>query len=320
MRKLYSYAYIQKALEGFAGAHADSFERVYDTNAVKLKNHRRNDIAVVLGGAAGIEPMLAAMLMEGTADAAVFGTGVSEPDPNSIMRTALSVGAGEGILFICDKLREKDSFMCAEGLLEEAHIDSELIAVGDDMASDISNGRGTTAGKLLIARIAKAVVSGGGSLKETYAIARKARNLTKSINMGISRSHSAQKITSLFESPESIEYGMGLNGEPGQRNLNAQSMTQIVDYVAFLLKGASGLRNGDSICTYLSGFGDIGLLDLYIFNNCLAESLKKQGIRIHGMQINPVPQESSGRGMTVTFMLLDDELERYYDAAQRVSG
>ncbi len=317
MRKLYSYAYIQKALEGFAGAHADCFERVYDTNAVKLRNHRQNDIAIVLGGTSGIEPMLAAMLMEGTADAAAFGTGVSEPDPNSIMRAALSVGAGKGVLFICDKLREKDSFMCAEGLLEEAHIDSELIAMGDDMAADIGNGRGTTAGKLLIARIARAVVNQGGSLKEAYATARKARNLTKSINMGVSKSHSAQKITSLFESPESIEYGMGLNGEPGQRNPDAHSMTQIVDHVVFLLKGAIGLRNGDSICTYLSGFGDVGLLDLYIFNHCLVESLKKQGISIHGMQINPVPQESCGRGMTVSFMLLDKELERTCDAAQR---
>lgn len=312
MRESYANL-VLSALNGFVLANSGVLELVADTSAVRLKHYSKEHPALVFGGCMGMEPTLSAMSQGRLADAVVFGNKRSPPDPYTIMRTALSVNAGNGVLLICGKEEEeKEAFICATGLLEEANIECKLLTVDDDIAAR-GFCRSTTAGKLQVTAITKAALEGGASLKDAYRIARKARNFTKSISVGANPPNSEKGLDSILESLEDIEYGMGENGGPGTKYAVSPSIMQTVDHVLFLLKNSMSIYNSDTICTLLSGFGDISLMNMFIFNDKLNNSLKNQNIHVQGMKINPTPQKSSGKGITVSFMLLDDELKKYYD-------
>lgn len=64
---------VKEIMEGFAGAYERYYEKHPRVNGIILKRHRKSQVALVIGGGSGHEPMFSGFVGEGLADAAACG-------------------------------------------------------------------------------------------------------------------------------------------------------------------------------------------------------------------------------------------------------
>lgn len=89
-----------EALEGFAACFSKEYRKHPEVNGLILRHHRKDKVALVIGGGSGHEPMFDGFVGKGLGDAAACGNIFASPDPGTIYKTAKAVDAGKGILFL----------------------------------------------------------------------------------------------------------------------------------------------------------------------------------------------------------------------------
>ena len=165
----------QQVIRGLALANGGAYGMEAGSQSVSIKQTKKDRVAIIVSACAGYEAMLGTVLGENLADALVLGP---DPDPYSIMRTAISVNYGKGVLFICsNEEQERESFLSAQGLLDEAGIDCEVVYAWDNISPGGTNDvslRKSSAGVFFCTKIAGAAAAGGLSLKEIYRTVREA--------------------------------------------------------------------------------------------------------------------------------------------------
>ena len=126
---------VDETLDGFVAAYSDSIKRVEGVKGIQVKAPK-DKVAFVIGGGSGHEPLFAMFLGENLADAAACGNIFASPDPNTIMKTAMSVEKGSGVLFVYGNYAgDNMNFDMAAELLEDMGIASRTVRVWDDVAS-----------------------------------------------------------------------------------------------------------------------------------------------------------------------------------------
>lgn len=304
----------QQVIRGLALANGGAYGMEAGSQSVSIKQKKKDRVAIIVSACAGYEAMLGAVLGENLADALVLGPDL---DPYSIMRTAISVNYGKGVLFVCsNEEQERESFLSAGGLLDEAGIDCEVVYAWDNISPGGTNDvslRKSSAGVFFCTKIAGAAAVSGLSLKEIYRTVREARNYTNSLSVCVGKGRTLATANSLFELPDEAELDIGMAGNAIERNLNLRSAEEVVNRMAYHLILASGIRIGDEVCTYVSGFGGTSLSDLAQINFYLKKKLEEKGIKIHDMVINPASSKFNTLGATISIMQVDDRIKKYYD-------
>lgn len=304
----------RQVIEGLALANNGAYGMEAATQWVSIKQKKKDRVAIVVSACMGYEAMLGTVMGENLADALILGP---EPDPYSIMRAAISVNYGKGVLFICsNEEHERESFISAGGLLDEAGIDCEVVYAWDNISPGTDNDvsiRKSSAGVFFCTKIAGAAAAGGKSLKEIYRTVREARNYTNSLSVGVGKGRALAAGNSLFSLPEGAELDIGMAGSTIEKNLNLRSAEAVVSRMVYHLTLASGIRIGDEVCTYVSGFGGTSLSDLAVINFYLKRKLEEKGIKIHDMVVNPVSSKFDTLGATISIMQVDERIKKYYD-------
>jgi dihydroxyacetone kinase len=262
--------------------------------------------------------LFAMFLGENLADAAACGNIFASPDPNTIMKTAMSVEKGKGVLFVYGNYAgDNMNFDMAVELLEDMGIASRTVRVWDDVASapkDRITDRRGIAGDVFIIKIGGAATGAGLSLEEAYRITAKARDNTFSIGVALSGATIPGEAKPSFELPEDeIEFGMGVHGEPGIKRVKHLPADEIVDTMTEKLLENSGIKSADKVCTLVNGLGSTTLSELYIMNRRLSLILQKKGIVVHDMEVNSYITCQEMAGASITLFKLDDELQKYFD-------
>ena len=308
---------VDETLDGFVAAYADFIRRVEGVKGIQVKEPK-DKVAFVIGGGSGHEPLFAMFLGENLADAAACGNIFASPDPNTIMKTAMSVEKGKGVLFVYGNYAgDNMNFDMAVELLEDMGIASRTVRVWDDVASApkerITDRRGI-AGDVFIIKIGGAATGAGLSLEEAYRITAKARDNTFSIGVALSGATIPGEAKPSFELPEDeIEFGMGVHGEPGIKRVKHLPADEIVDTLTEKLLENSGIKSADKVCTLVNGLGSTTLSELYIMNRRLSLILQKKGIVVHDMEVNSYITCQEMAGASITLFKLDDELQKYFD-------
>ncbi|MFQ7877791.1 dihydroxyacetone kinase subunit DhaK, partial [Enterocloster sp.] len=90
---------------------------------ILYKNHRKNQVGLVIGGGSGHDPMFAGFVGRGLADAAACGNVFASPDPGTIMEVGQAVNGGRGVLFIYGNYAGDNlNFDMAEEMLQDEGI------------------------------------------------------------------------------------------------------------------------------------------------------------------------------------------------------
>lgn len=303
--------------EGFLAAFGKDIEAVPGVNGLVKKKIPEGKTALVIGGGSGHEPMFGFFLGERLADAAANGNVFASPDPVTIKKTALAAERGGGVLFLYGNYAGDNlNFDRAAGELEAQGIRVKTVRVWDDIASaprERTEERRGIAGDVLMLKIAGAACA-ELPLDEAYRVAAKARDNLYSIGVGLEGATIPGQKEPIFTLPgDEMEYGLGIHGEPGIRRVRMQSADAIAEELVAALLRESGIKKGDTVCTYVNGLGSTTLMELMIVNRKLSLLLKEAGIKVHDMDVNSLVTTMEMAGASISIMKMDEELLRYYD-------
>ena len=179
---------VKECAEGFLAAYGDKLEKVPEVSGIKVRQVKDKP-ALVIGGGSGHEPMFGFFVGDKLADASANGNIFASPDPNTILKTAMSVDSGKGVLFVYGNYSGDNlNFDMAAELLEDMGIKSKTVRVRDDIASapmERKDERRGIAGDLFVVKIAGAA-SSELDLDESFRVTEKANDNTYSIGVALS--------------------------------------------------------------------------------------------------------------------------------------
>ena len=176
----------------------------------------------------------------------------------------------------------------AAAALEAKGIPTRTVRIHDDVMSApkerITDRRGI-AGDVLALKVAGAACA-ALPLDEAYRVCTKARDNLYSVGIGLEGATIPGQKDPIFTlPPDELEYGLGIHGEPGVRRVKMQTADEITESLLNSILEDSGIKAGDTVCTYVNGLGSTTLMELMIINRKLAELLAEKGIKVHDMDV-----------------------------------
>jgi dihydroxyacetone kinase len=308
---------IKEMLEGFLYAHGDIYKKIETTNGIVMRN-RKDKVGILIGGGSGHEPLFLGFVGEGLADGAAVGNVFAAPPPYNVLEVTKAVDSGKGVLHVYGNYAgDILNFDMAAELAEMEGIECKTVIVRDDVASaplERYEDRRGIAGDVFVIKIAGAASDQGLSLEEVARVTQKAADHTRSIGVALSPGMipGLEKPTfSLAE--DEIEFGMGIHGEPGIERTKMMKADDLTDRMLDSLFKDFDYKKGHEVCVLVNGLGSTTQLELMIVNRRVNQVLKDKGIVIHHNDVNSYCTSQEMGGVSISLLLLDDELKKYYD-------
>jgi dihydroxyacetone kinase len=321
MKKLINVAdhVAREALEGLALAYPHMLHQVGLQAVVRRDAPVSGKVAVLTGGGSGHEPMFAGFVGQGLADGSVAGNIFASPPPPPIVKTARSIHAGRGVLFLYGNYSgDILNFDAAAEELAQEGIEVASVRITDDVASaplDHRDHRRGIAGDLFVIKVAGAASEEKGDLRAVAAAAEKANRNTAS--MGVSLSSciipaSGKPIFNLAETE--MELGMGLHGEPGVQRESLRSADEIAALLTGRIIRDLALADGEEVAVLVNGMGATPIAELFIVFRRVKKMLDEAHISIHRSWVGNFATSLDMAGCSVTLMRLDTELKQWISA------
>ena len=310
---------VEESLTGYLLAYQKYYKKIGDYNAFFYKGHRKDKVALVIGGGSGHEPLFTGYCGAGLADAVACGNVCASPNPELITEAAKAVDQGKGVLFVYGNYAGDNlNFDMAEEMCQKEGIQTAHVREWDDFASApkerITDRRGI-AGDVYTIKIAGAACDAGLSLEEVVRITEKARDNTNTIGLATSPGTLPGNEKPTFEiADDEMEFGMGLHGEPGIERTKMMPCSEMVDRMYHELKEEMNLKEGDEIVVLVNGLGSTPLLELNLVYYELYKRMHKDGLKVYDAEVKTYCTCMEMGGFSITFLKLDEELKSYYDA------
>src|SRR6478752_6981614 len=127
---------VTEALQGMAAAHPDLLRVSYGPNyVVRADSPVQGKVALVSGGGSGHEPLHGGFVGRGMLTAACPGEIFTSPVPDQMLRAAVAVDSGSGVLFIVKNYTgDVLNFDMAAELAEDEGVQIAKVLVNDDVA------------------------------------------------------------------------------------------------------------------------------------------------------------------------------------------
>ena len=310
---------VEEMLAGYLSAYRRYYKRIGEYNAFTYKGHRKDKVALVIGGGSGHEPLCSGYCGAGLADGVACGNICASPNPELIYETAKAVDQGKGVLFIYGCYAGDNlNFDMAEELCRADGMKTAHVRVWDDCASApkerITDRRGI-AGDVFVIKAAGAACDAGLAFDEVVRIAEKARDNINTIGLATSPGTLPGNDKPTFELPDDeVEFGMGLHGEPGIERTKMKPADELVGRMYAELKAEMNLQEGDEVAVLVNGLGSTPLLELNIVYYDLHRLMAADGLRVHDAEVKTYCTCMEMGGFSITMLKLDEELKRYHDA------
>lgn len=309
---------VKEMLSGYVYAYNRYYKKPIDGNSIIYKGHRKDKVAIVIGGGSGHEPLFIGYCGAGLADAVACGNICASPNPKLIFDTAKEVDQGRGVLFIYGCYAGDNlNFDMAEYLCNSVGIETKNVRVQDDFSSapkERKYDRRGIAGDVFVIKIAGAAADVGESLEEVHRITSKARDNVSTIGLATSPATLPGNDKPTFElEDDEMEYGMGLHGEPGIERTKLVDAETIVNRMYSEIKKEMDLKKGDEICVLINGLGSTPLFELNIVYYNLYRLMHKDGLKVHDADIGSYCTCMEMGGFSISVLRIDEELKKYYD-------
>ncbi|RZQ60566.1 dihydroxyacetone kinase family protein [Amycolatopsis suaedae] len=278
---------------------------------------RQGKVAVVIGGGCGHYPAFAGLVGPGLADAAVVGDVFTSPSAEQVYRTARAADGGAGVLFGYGNYQgDVLHFGLAARRLAAEGIDSRTILVTDDVASgpagDTARRRGV-AGDFLVFKIAGAAAERGDDLDGVYAAAMRANAAVRTFGVAFGGCTLPGADAPLFTvDGDKMELGLGIHGEPGVRTVGRLDATALADeLVDGLLPELPGQGR---VAVLVNGLGRTKYEEMFTAYGRIHSRLGAAGLEVVDTQVGEFVTSLDMAGMSLSVMVLDDELAGLYAA------
>lgn len=310
---------VEEMLAGYLSAYRHYYKKIGEYNAFMYRGHRKNKVALVIGGGSGHEPLFSGYCGAGLADAVACGNICASPNPELISEAAKAVDQGKGVLFIYGCYAGDNlNFDMAEEICQAQGIRTAHVRVWDDLASApkerITDRRGI-AGDVFVIKIAGAACDAGLDFEEVLRVTEKARDNINTIGLATSPGTlPGNEEPTFYLGDDEIEFGMGLHGEPGIERTKMKPCSELVDRMYSEIKEEMDLKKNDEIAVLVNGLGSTPLLELNLVYHELSKHFHKDGLKAYDAEIKTYCTCMEMGGFSITILKMDEELKTYLDA------
>ncbi|KXV01371.1 dihydroxyacetone kinase [Gluconobacter potus] len=307
---------VEDGLRGYLLAHPNIIAETQNPRVVRRREGSPvRKVGVITGGGSGHEPAFLGYVGTGMLDAAAIGEIFSSPTAASFldaMRVA-DMGAGVACLF-GNYAGDTMNVRLAMSDAAKEGITVGTVVANDDVASaskDEAGRRRGVAGEILMWKAGGARAEEGGSLEDVLAAAQKAIDNTRSIGVGLSPcTIVANGHPNFTIEAGTMEVGIGHHGEPGVEIRQLERSSDIARMMCDYVLNDLPFKSGDNVAVLLSGLGATPIIELYVLFADVAAVMKERGIEIRHSFVGNYFTSLEMKGVTLTVMRLDEELDR----------
>ncbi|NXA02362.1 TKFC cyclase, partial [Nesospiza acunhae] len=284
----------------------------------------RGRVALLSGGGSGHEPAHAGYVGKGMLTGVVAGTMFASPSVGSILaaiRAVAQAGAAGILLIVKNYTGDRLNFGMALERARAEGTDVRMVVVGDDCAFTKPGkaGRRGICGTILIHKVAGALAEAGASLDEIEKKAMAAAKVMGTLGLSLSPCSIPGSKPSFQLAEDEMELGLGIHGEAGVRRMKMLPADKAVETMLKHMTDPSSashlsLTPGSSVVLVVNNLGGLSCLELGIVAGAAVRCLENQGIRIARALVGSFMTAMEMAGVSLTLMLVDEELLRLIDA------
>lgn len=307
-------------VDGLVAAYGRTVRRVPDAFGVVGRHvPRPGKVAVIIGGGCGHYPAFAGLVGEGLADAAVIGDVFTSPSAEQVYRTARAADGGAGVLFSFGNYAgDIMHFGLAGRRLAGEGVDNRTVLVTDDVATgsaEHTDDRRGVAGGLFVFKVAGAAAERGDDLAGVEAAARKANAATRTFGIAFDGCTLPGQTEPLFTVDAGhMELGLGIHGEPGVRTAERVGADEIADILVDAVLAELPDVGDGRVAVVVNGLGRTKYEELFVCYGQIHRRLAAAGLRPHRPEVGEFVTSLDMAGLSLSLMVLDDELATLYDA------
>lgn len=308
---------VADGLRGMAAAHPELVVDAENRLVVRRDAPVAGQVGLVSGGGSGHEPLHAGFVGPGMLSAACPGEVFTSPVPDQVVRAAVAVDSGAGVLFVVKNYTgDVLNFDMAAELAEDEGVQVARVLVDDDVAvadSTFTAGRRGTGATLFVEKIAGALADEGAPLERVEALARRVNESSRSFGVALGSVTTPAKGTPTFDLPPGeLELGIGIHGEPGRERRPMMTSGEIADFAVHAV--LDDLRPSSPVLVLVNGMGATPLLELYGFNAEVQRVLTERGVPVARTLVGNYVTSLDMAGCSVTLCQVDEEMVRLWDA------
>src|SRR5699024_704229 len=176
--------------------------------------------------------------------------------------------AGRGVVQIVKNYTgDVLNFRIAGEITGDDAIDTEMVLVDDDLATDTGDddgpGRRGTAATVIVEKLCGAAAEAGASLAEVAAIGRRAARSARTMSLALSAGTHAADDRPQFElEADEIELGVGIHGERGRDRVPSTDAHGLTELLVNPLLNELELRRGEDVLAIVNNLGSATGLEM----------------------------------------------------------
>ncbi|NWW34043.1 TKFC cyclase, partial [Panurus biarmicus] len=276
------------------------------------------------GHGAELSSLSAGYVGKGMLTGVVVGTVFASPSVGSILaaiRAVAQAGAAGILLIVKNYTGDRLNFGMALERARAEGADVRMVVVGDDCAFTKPGkaGRRGICGTVLIHKVAGALAEAGASLDEIEKKVMAATRVMGTLGLSLSPCSIPGSKPSFQLAEDEMELGLGIHGEAGVRRMKVLPADKAVETMLKHMTDPSNashlsLTPGSSVVLVVNNLGGLSCLELGIVAGAAVRCLEKRGIRIARALVGSFMTALEMAGVSLTLMLVDEELLRLIDA------
>ncbi|KAM9266937.1 triokinase/FMN cyclase [Cariama cristata] len=281
-------------------------------------------VALLSGGGSGHEPAHAGYVGKGMLTGVVAGAVFTSPAVGSILaaiRAVTQAGAAGTLLIVKNYTGDRLNFGLALERARAEGADVRMVVVGDDSAFTTLKkaGRRGLCGTVLIHKVAGALAEAGASLNEIVERVSAATKAMGTLGLSLSPCSVPGSKPTFRLADDEMELGLGIHGEAGVRRMKVLPADEAVETMLAHMTDPSNashlpLSSGASVVLVVNNLGGLSCLELGIVAGAAVRRLESRGIHIARALVGSFMTALEMAGVSLTLMLVDEELVGLIDA------
>ncbi|NWS21370.1 TKFC cyclase, partial [Pachyramphus minor] len=261
---------------------------------------------------------------KGMLTGAVAGAVFTSPSVGSVLaaiRVLAQAGAAGILLIVKNYTGDRLNFGMALERARSEGADVRMVVVGDDcaFAAPGKAGRRGICGTVLIHKVAGALAEAGAGLDEIVEKVTAASKALGTLGLSLSPCSIPGSKPSFQLAEDEMELGLGIHGEAGVRRMKVLPADEAVETMLKHMTDPSNashisLTPGCSVVLMVNNLGGLSCLELGIVAGAAVRRLESRGIRIARALVGSFMTALEMAGVSLTLMVVDEELLRLIDA------
>lgn len=311
---------VPEALEGFVLSHPGRLALHAEHRFVRRAEPARGKVGLVSGGGSGHEPLHAGFVGKGMLDVAVAGAVFASPTALQVLEATKAADSGHGVVQIVKNYTgDVLNFRIAGEISGDSEVETEIVLVDDDLATDTADGGGPgrrgTAATVIVEKVCGAAAEEGQDLAAVAEVGRRAAASARTMSLALTAgTHPGDEEPQFALGDDEVELGVGIHGERAARRVPFTSADGLTDLLLDPLLEELGLERGTEVLAIVGGLGGTYALELNLVARRLHHRLGDAGLAVGRSLVGSYVTSLDMHGVSLTLMPLDEELRRLWDA------